>query len=134
MIRCHPMKFGRNVRCILFDLGSTLWIHKDERWVLVCEKIANLQAVLELRRFAGFEIFSDMDADVLGQLLRKSFEKQIRVKTRLHPEYEPDFVLAAMDALQQLGVPFVTPGFGEAIYEAFRSRIPDRSEERRVGT
>ena len=119
------MKFGRNVRCLLFDLGSTLWTHKDERLVLVHEKIANLQAVLELRRYAGFEVFPDMDAYELGQLLRKSFEKQIRVKTRLQPEYEPDFVREAMDALEQLGTPDVTREFGEAIYEALRVRIPD---------
>ncbi|HLX58985.1 MAG TPA: HAD family hydrolase [Ktedonobacteraceae bacterium] len=119
------MKFGPNVRCILFDLGSTLWTHKDERSMLACEKAANLQAVMELRRFAGSDIFSDMDADVPGQLLRKSFEKQIRLKSRLHLEYEPDFTLAAMDALQQLGVPGVTRAMGEAIYEALRMRTPD---------
>ncbi|HVB72516.1 MAG TPA: HAD family hydrolase [Ktedonobacteraceae bacterium] len=119
------MKFGHSVRCLLFDLGSTLWTHKDERLIVVCEKIANLQAVLELRRYTGFDVYPDADAVELGQLLRKSFEKQIRVKTRQHPEYEPGFILAAMEALQQMGVPDVTRDLGEAIYEALRVRIPD---------
>src|ERR1700674_1299573 len=76
------MKFGRNVRCILFDLGSTLWTSKDERLMLASERIANLRAVLELFRFTGTGVYADMDVDELGKLLRKSFEKQIRVKTR----------------------------------------------------
>jgi FMN phosphatase YigB (HAD superfamily) len=119
------MKFGRNVRCILFDLGSTLWTSKDERLMLVSERIANMRAVLELFRFTGTGIYADMDVDELGKLLRKSFEKQIRVKTRQLVEYEPDFVQSAMDALQQIGIPAVTHECGEAIYEALRVRTPD---------
>ena len=119
------MKFGRNVRCILFDLGSTLWTSKDERLMLASERIANLRAVLELFRFTGTGVYAEMDVDELGKLLRKSFEKQIRVKTRQLVEYEPDFVQAAMDALQQIGIPAVTHECGEAIYEALRVRTPD---------
>lgn len=119
------MKFGRNVRCILFDLGSTLWTSKDERLMLVSERIANMRAVLELFRFTGTGVYADMDVDEIGRLLRKSFEKQIRVRTRQLVEYEPDFVQAAMDALQQIGISDVTHACGEAIYEALRVRTPD---------
>ena len=119
------MEIGRNVRCILFDLGSTLWTSKDERVIQTNERIANLRAVLELFRFTGTGVYSEMDVDELGRLLRKSFEKQIRVRTRQLVEYEPDFVLATMDALQQIGIPAVTHECGEAIYEALRVRTPD---------
>jgi len=119
------MKFGRNVRCILFDLGGTLWMRKEARVERTCERIGNLQAVLELFRYAGSKFHPEMDVDELGQLLRKSFERQIRDKTRQYGEYEPDFTLAAMDALHQLGVPGVTRESGEAIYEALRVRSPD---------
>jgi HAD superfamily hydrolase (TIGR01662 family) len=119
------MKVARNVRCILFDLGSTLWTSKDERVMLASERIANLQAVLELFRFVGTGVLSALDVDELGRLLRKSFEKQIRVKTRQLVEYEPDFVQSAMEALQQIGVPEVTHACGEAIYEALRVRTPN---------
>ncbi|HKV59772.1 MAG TPA: HAD family hydrolase [Ktedonobacteraceae bacterium] len=114
------MKFGRNIRCILFDLGGTLWIRKEERVERTCEHIANLQAVLELFRYTGSSFHAEMDVDELGQVLRKNFERQIRVKTRQHVEYEPDFAQAAMDALQQIGVPDVTRACGAAIYEALR--------------
>ncbi len=119
------MKFGRNVRCILFDLGSTLWTSKDERLMLLGERIANLRAVGELFRFHDTGVCAGMDVDELGKLLRKSFEKQIRVKTRQRVEYEPDFVLAVTDALQQMNIANATPGCGEAIYEALRVRTPD---------
>jgi len=109
----------------LFDLGSTLWTSKDERVIQTNERIANLRAVLELFRFTGTGVYSEMDVDELGRLLRKSFEKQIRVRTRQLVEYEPDFVLATMDALQQIGIPAVTHECGEAIYEALRVRTPD---------
>lgn len=122
------MKFGRNVRCILFDLGGTLWMRKEARVERTCERIGNLQAVLELFRYAGSKFHPEMDVDELGQLLRKSFERQIRDKTRQNGEYEPDFTLAAMDALHQLGVPGVTREFGEATYEALRVRSPDSRE------
>ena len=119
------METARNVRCILFDLGSTLWTSKDERLMLVSERIANMRAVLELFRFTGTGVYADMDVDELGRLVRKSFEKQIRVRTRQLVEYEPDFVQAAMDALQQIGIPAVPHNCGEAIYEALRLRTPD---------
>ena len=114
-----------NVRCILFDLGSTLWTSKDERVILAHERIANLRAILALFRLSGTGIYADMDVDELGRLIRKSFEKQIRIRTRQLVEFEPNFVEATMDALQQVGIPDVTSELGEAIYEALRVRTPD---------
>ena len=119
------LKIERNIRCILFDLGSTLWTGKDERVIQVHERVANLRAVLELFRFSGTGIYSEMDVDELGRLVRKSFEKQIRVRTRQLVEYEPDFAQATMDALQHIGIPDVTRELGEVIYEALRARTPD---------
>ena len=119
------MEIARNVRCILFDLGSTLWTPKDERVIQAHERIANMRAVLELFRFTGTGIYANMDVDELGRLVRKNFEKQIRVKTRQLVEYEPDFTQATMDALQHIGIPDVTRELGEVIYEALRVRTPD---------
>lgn len=119
------MKIGQNVRCILFDLGSTLWTPRDERVIQAHEHIANLRAVLALFRFTGTGIYSSMSVDELGRLVRRSFEKEIRVRTRQLVEYEPDFALATMNALQQVGIPDVSRELGEVIYEALRVRTPD---------
>ncbi len=118
------MEIERNVRCILFDLGSTLWTSKDERVIQAHERIANLRAVLELFRVIGTGIYPVMDVDELGRLVRKSFEKEIRVRTRQLVEYEPDFAQATMDALQHIGISDVTRELGEVIYEALRTRTP----------
>ena len=119
------MEIGRNVRCILFDLGSTLWTSKDERVIQVHEHAANLRAVLALFRFMGTSIYPTMSVDELGRLVRRSFEKEIRVRTRQLVEYEPDFTLATMDALQQIGIAHATRELGGEIYEALRTRTPD---------
>ena len=119
------LEIARNVRCILFDLGSTLWTGKDERVIQAHERIANLHAVLELFRFTGTGIYLNMDVDELGRLMRKSFEKEIRVRTRQLVEYEPDFTQATVDALQHIGLADVTRELGEGIYEALRTRTPD---------
>ena len=116
---------GSTIRCILFDLGSTLWTHNDVALMLAAEKSANRLAVSTLLQYVGYDIFPDLDMDELGTFLRKSVERRIRDKVRQHPAYEPDFALAAMEALQQSGIPDANRKLGEAIYEALRVRTPD---------
>ncbi len=104
---------GRSIRCILFDLGSTLWTHNDQALMLAAEQASNGLAVTTLLQHVGYDIFPDMDMDEMGALLRKSVERRIRDKVRQHPAYEPDFTLAAMEALQLLGIPDVNRKLGE---------------------
>ena len=92
----------RHIRCILFDLGSTLWSTVDKAAWLSLEKTSNLIAVEALLRFTNDKEFSSMESDTLGILLRKAVEKRIRFGARQSPGYEPDFVLATIEALQQL--------------------------------
>ena len=55
----------------------------------------------------------------------KGVEKQIRFGARQNPGYEPDFVLATIEALHQLGISNANHALGEDIYEALRIRIPN---------
>src|SRR5437762_13127457 len=114
----------RHIRCILFDLGSTLWSTVDKAAWLSLEKTSNLIAVEALLRFTNDKEFSSMESDTLGILLRKAVEKRIRFGARQSPGYEPDFVLATIEALQQLGISKANRTLGEDIYEALRIRIP----------
>ncbi len=66
-----------------------------------------------------------MDSHTLGTLLRRAVEKRIRFEARQNPGYEPDFVLATMEALQKLGISKANRTLGEDIYEALRIRIPN---------
>jgi len=115
----------RHIRCILFDLGSTLWATVDKTAWLKLEETSNLIAVEALLRFTNDKEFSSMEAHTLGTLLRKAVEKRIRFGARQNPGYEPDFVLATMEALQQIGISKANRTLGEDIYEALRIRIPN---------
>ncbi len=115
----------RHIRCILFDLGSTLWTTVDKAEWLSLEETSNLVAVETLLRFTNDKEFSSMEAHTLGTLLRKAVEKQIRFGARQNPGYEPDFVLATIEALHQLGISNANHALGEDIYEALRIRIPN---------
>jgi len=115
----------RQIRCILFDLGSTLWTTVDKVKWLSLEETSNLVAVETLLRFTNDKEFSSMEAHTLGMLLRKGVEKQIRFGARQNPRYEPDFVLATIEALHQLGISNANHALGESIYEALRIRIPN---------
>ena len=119
---------GRHIRCILFDLGSTLWTTVDKAKWLSLEATSNLVAVETLLRFTNDKDFSSMEAHTLGTLLRKAVEKQIRFGARQNPGYEPDFVLATIEALHQLGISNANHALGEGIYEALRIRIPNSRE------
>ena len=70
------------IRCILFDLGSTLWTTVDKAKWLSLEETSNLVAVETLLRFTNDKEFSSMEAHTLGMLLRKAVDKQIRFGTR----------------------------------------------------
>lgn len=115
---------GHNVRCILFDLGSTLWIQQDEA-AAQAKKHACIQAGKLLRKARGGEIFSSRDALDLGILVRKAFKQQLHLPEHQKPGYEPDYVRVTMDALRTLGLSCVDRALGESIFEALRIRIPD---------
>jgi HAD superfamily hydrolase (TIGR01549 family) len=114
-----------HIRCILFDLGSTLWSAVDKATWLSLEETSNHIALEALLRFTNDKEFSSMEKQTLGVLLRKTIEKQIRFGARQNPGYEPDFVQATMEALQQLGISEANSTLGEDIYEALRIRIPN---------
>ncbi|HEY6284844.1 MAG TPA: HAD family hydrolase [Ktedonobacteraceae bacterium] len=116
---------GHQIRCILFDLGSTLWTTVDKATWLRLEQASNLIAVKALLHFTNDKEFSLMESHTLGALIRKAVEKRIRFEARQNPGYEPDFILATMEALQQVGISKANRALGEDIYEALRIRIPN---------
>jgi FMN phosphatase YigB (HAD superfamily) len=115
----------QSIRCLLFDLGGTLWKPGEEHVTQVYERAANLYALAHLRRLIGVDVFADMSELEASARLRKAVEKAIRVKTRESPLYEPDFAQAVAESLQSLGVPGVTIVLGGMIYEALRVRSVD---------
>lgn len=119
---------GRHIRCILFDLGSTLWYTVDRDTWLRLEEASSLRAAETLLRFTNGKKFTSMEAHTLGSLLQEAVDKQIRFRSKQKAGYEPDFVEATREALQQIGVKNVNHALAEAIYEALRIRIPKSRE------
>jgi HAD superfamily hydrolase (TIGR01549 family) len=115
---------GRAIRCLLFDLGSTLWTRREVT-ASPAEEQAQARAAGVFRQEAGNVLFSAVDDAALGKLLKKTIGKQKRAEARQHPGYEPDCVLATLRALHQLGLVDADRALAEAIFEALRVRIPD---------
>lgn len=118
------MATRRRISCVLFDLGSTLWTRREEAVAQAKEQAYEMAGTI-LRRSRYEGTFSPMEAVALGRFIHKAVAKQLRQEKHLRPEYEPNFVLATLEALRQLGIADADYALAEAIFEALRIRIPD---------
>ncbi|TMD66961.1 MAG: HAD family hydrolase [Chloroflexi bacterium] len=119
-----PALTGRTVRCLLFDLGDTLWFRKDLAVWQQLEYASNVQAATLLRQAVAPISLPDKSDTALGQRLRDATDEQIRIMIRQNPGLEPDCAHAVVQVLQQWSIEGVTRDNGAAIFEALRVRIP----------
>ena len=119
-----PALTGRTVRCILFDLGNTLWAYKDRTTRKASEKIMQQQAVALLRNRVDSHSFPNVDDDTLIDQLFEGIEQQMYA-TRTDMHVVPDIILATVTMLQTLGFPRVERSLGEEVYEILRDNIPE---------
>jgi HAD superfamily hydrolase (TIGR01549 family) len=115
---------GRIVRCILFDLGDTLWSRKDTTTWHQLETIANQRAAALLREHAPLQSLPHFDDETLGARVRQALDEHIRALKRWNPEIEANGPIVVMQILQQLGIERADIPLGTTIYEALRVRIP----------
>jgi len=120
-----PALTGRIVRCILFDLGDTLWSRKDMAVWEQLENAANARAAALLKEYVTSPSLLNANEAVLGKRLRESIDECLRNAIRAEPDLEPHGGLAVAQVLQQWGIEGVDIGGGEAIFEALRVRIPE---------
>lgn len=121
-----PALAGRTIRCILFDLGDTLWSRKDlDVWHRV-ETASNMRAVALLRTCLPSSALSHLSSsdEELGQRLHESVEECIRSTIRQNPHFEPNGGQTVVSALRKWDIELDTSS-GEAIFEALRVRIPE---------
>ena len=117
------MVAGRQIRCLLFDLGSTLWTRREEA-VAQAKEEAYTAAGTILRRSRGENLFSPAQACATGHLLHKALAKRIHREKERKPEYEPNFRLATQEALRQMGISDIDEALAAELFEALRVRIP----------
>lgn len=120
-----PALTGRTVRCLLFDLGDTLWFRKNLAVWQQLENASNVQAATLLRQTVAPTFPLDRSDIVLGQHLRDATDEQIRIMIRQNPALEPDCAHAIVQVLRQWGIEGVTHDNCAAIFEALRVRIPE---------
>lgn len=116
---------GCIVRCILFDLGETLWSRGDAKNWERLEISANQRAVALLREHFASHLPANLDDLTLGMRLREAFNQYARTLIRRNPDIEPHGPTVAMETLLQWDIEGVDIEFGEAIFEALRMRIPE---------
>jgi HAD superfamily hydrolase (TIGR01509 family) len=115
---------GRNIRCLLFDLGDTLWYREDsERWERL-EGEANLCALDLLRQHSNPALLPQLDDQVLGQRLRRAFDEQIRETIRCSPLLEPDTAQAIFNVLQEWGLDSLDRSLCTSLFDALRVSLP----------
>ena len=73
-----PALTGRTIRCLLFDLGDTLWSRKDMVVWQQLENVANLRAVRFMRTCVAAHHLLDISDEALGKRLRDALEEHLR--------------------------------------------------------
>lgn len=116
---------GHEIRCLLFDLGDTLWYRENQDSWDKLESASNQHASDLLRQNIDPTCLPSLDSQSLGQRLRQAFDKHIRTTIRCSPLLEPDGIQAITSVLQEWGIDRVDSSLGAALFEALRVRIPD---------
>ena len=114
---------GHGIRCLLFDLGDTLWYRESqERWEKL-EGASNQRAVDLLHQHINPSCLPQIDDRSLGLRLRQAFDAHVREAIRRTPLLEPDPLQAAARVLQTWGLDEVDPTLCFALFEALRVHI-----------
>ena len=116
---------GRGIRCLLFDLGDTLWYREDQDGWEKLEDASNQHAIDLLRQHIEPAFLPKLDNQSLGRRLRQAFDEQVRVMIRCAPLLEPDPVQAISNVLLEWGVAEVSKSLYTSLFEALRVRIPN---------
>ena len=110
----------RTIRCMLFDLGNTLWTHVNQASWDSIEHTVTQQAIDLLSRHLAPEQQSKITSLSHGKQLRAAIRAKIFELSRLHPEVEPHPVFAVQEALLELGLPRLDHALCHDLFEALR--------------
>jgi HAD superfamily hydrolase (TIGR01549 family) len=124
LTRQHIPLTERNIRCILFDFGDTLWTRNPATFEQI-EHQASLNGARVVREYIDAQRFPLINTGPFGAILQQQIHRETRLRMRKRVGYEPDFADSTLSALEQLELPRLDHAAGAAIYEALRVRIPE---------
>lgn len=120
-----PALMERRVRCILFDLGETLWTHKNDATLQSLDNAAYERMLTVLKAYTPPLSFPAPATPALCRQVNEALIEYILNARRKHPYYEPDFTLATTHALLQAGISGVTPEVSVNVFAALRIRTTE---------
>ena len=112
---------GSRIRCILFDLGSTLWRRDKRDWPQL-ESTADRQAGKLLRITLTTTALSSEEDEALGSRLREALNEHFRQRVGSAPHVEPDGADILHQVLGEWGIPDDNRQLSTALFEALRIR------------
>lgn len=118
-----PNIAGKTIRCLLFDVGETLWTRPGKETLRNLEHVSEQRAITILYRHIPTSAHHSSNPILLGKQLRHAVNEQTYQATKQKPGYEPDFALATQRALHELGFVEADKTLGAEIFEALRVRI-----------
>lgn len=114
---------AHGIRCLLFDLGDTLWYRESQEIWDRLEGASNQRAVDLLRQHISPARLPQTDDRALGRSLRQAFDSQIRAAILRNPLLEPDPLQATSRILQSWGLDQPSSSLCAALFETLRVRI-----------
>jgi FMN phosphatase YigB (HAD superfamily) len=115
----------QNIRCILFDLGNTLWTTRTKDRLRGFEEQSAQQALAILRESISPDVFPALTLNAFVEKFTKSMNIHTKLAKRTQPELEPDPIRMIQQALHDLGLPLQDSAVCERIYEAYRPPMPE---------
>lgn len=111
---------GRTIRCILFDLGNTLWTHVNQASWDKLEQAVNQRALDVLCQSLTPEQRLKVTTVFHVKQLRAAIQAKIAELSRLSPGTEPDPSEAVQEALLKFGLPRLSRIICHDFFEALR--------------
>ncbi len=108
----------RTIRCLLFDLGNTLWTHVNQTSWDKEEQAATQRAIDFLSQYITPEQQLKVSTSFHGQQLRAAIQAKISELSRLHPGTEPNPCYAVQEALLDFGLPCLSHTICRDFFEA----------------
>jgi len=113
------------VRCILFDLGDTLWTARTKDHRRPFEEQSAQQTLAILQESISPDALSALTVSTFMPRFAKAMKVQNTQAKRAHPYLEPDPIRMIQQALLDLDLPWQDAAVCERIYEAYRPVMPE---------
>jgi HAD superfamily hydrolase (TIGR01549 family) len=114
----------RKIRCLLFDLGDTLWYRQNQEIWENQEGLSNQSTGQLLRWHLAAPLFPALTDRELGQRLRQEFDAYVRDAIRAAPLFEPHAAEAVAAVLQDWQAVPVDATVPTQLFESLRVRVP----------